>query len=54
MASFVSTTFNPSQSQQYKYKGPGGQTQGGGIRQPEMEEGLAREMARMKMEREKQ
>lgn len=48
---FRDTTFNPSQSQQYQYKGgPGSYKNPDG---PSMEEKLAIEMARMKMEREK-
>ena len=46
---FRQTTFNPGQSQQYKAG-----ASGVGLSVPHMEEGLAREMARMKMEKEKQ
>ena len=49
---FRSTAFNPTQSQQFQYR-PGA-TQGSGINMSSMEENLAREMARMKMDREKQ
>lgn len=55
---FRQTTFNPTQSQQYRITGQ--QNMGAtnnskaGINIPQMEESLAREMARMKMEKEKQ
>lgn len=48
---FRQTTFNPSQSQQYM---KGGAPQKAPFEGPSMEENLAREMARMKMDRERQ
>ena len=51
---FRQTTFNPSNSQQFRISnGPGMVGAGGQIDMPAMEESLAREMARMKMEKEK-
>ncbi len=48
---FRQTTFMPTQSQQFSYPG---EKQTNQVNMPNMEEQLAREMARMKMEREKQ
>lgn len=48
---FRQTTFMPTQSQQFDYPGAKQTNQ---VNMPHMEEQLAREMARMKMEREKQ
>lgn len=52
---FRQTTFNPTQSQQYRVTGTNNMgAKGGPLNMPAMEEQLAREMARMKMEKEKQ
>lgn len=51
---FRSTAFNPTQSQQFRLtNGPGMVGANGQINVPSMEENLAREMAKMKMEKEK-
>ena len=51
---FRQTTFNPTQSQQFRVtNGHGMINPNGNIHVPSMEENLAREMARMKMEKEK-
>lgn len=51
---FRQTTFNPSQSQQYRVSnGPAVVGPSGQINMPGMEENLARELARMKMDKEK-
>lgn len=51
---FRQTAFNPTQSQQFRItNGPGNVGPGGQINMPTLEENLAREMARMKMENEK-
>lgn len=49
---FRQTQFNPTQSQQYRVSGNG--NNGNPLNQASMEENLAREMARLKMEKEKQ
>ena len=51
---FRQTAFNPTQSQQFRVtNGPGQVAANGQIHMPSLEENLAREMARMKMDKEK-
>ena len=51
---FRQTTFNPTQSQQFRVTNGGPVAPNGQINMAGLEENLAREMARMKMDKEKQ